>query len=119
MITVVEYDAAGEIFHLAEIDTTEGHMPPPAASASDDEKAAHAQAVADAIAARENATRDELAAHAAGGAPLIVLPAGAATPELGCRSRVDLTSKPPKIVRRTDAQLKAWQAHAAAGGASS
>lgn len=114
MITFVEYDANGELIHVAEIHTAEGRdvaqLP---ANLTDEERAAHDQAVADAIAARENATRDALAAHAAGGASLLVLPAGAATPAFG-RFHVDVATK--KLNRRTDAELAAFRAQQAAAG---
>lgn len=105
--TFVEYDDAGELFHVCTVQTTEGHMPPPPPDADDETKAAHARAVADAIAARDNAVRQELEGHRAEGLRLLVLPAGAEVPERG-RHRVDVATG--KLTRRTDAQLAAWRA---------
>lgn len=105
--TFVEYDDAGELFHVCEVETTEGHMPPPPPDADEDTQAAHAQAVQDAIAARDAATRAELEAHRAAGKRLLVLPAGTDVPERG-RHTVDHAKG--KLTRRTDAQLAAWQA---------
>lgn len=104
--TFVEYDEHGELFHVCEVETTEGHMPPPGPGATDEELAEHKQRVDDAIAARDAQLRDELAAHTAAGKRLLVLPAGTATPERG-RHFVDQAKG--KLTRRTDAQLTAWQ----------
>lgn len=122
--TFVEYDGDGELFHVCQVETTEGHLPPPGPGATADAIAAHEQAVADAIAASDAQLRDELAAHIAAGKRLLVLPAGADVPERG-RTFVDI-AKGNKLTRRTDAQLTAWQhaeqakvdaaAKAAAGG---
>lgn len=114
MITFVEYDANGELIHVAEVHTAEGRdVSQPPANMTDDERAEHDQAVADAIAARENATRDALAAHAAAGAGLLVLPDGTPRPSFG-RNRVDPATK--QLTRRTDAELTAFRAQQAAAG---
>jgi len=63
VIRFIEYDENGEIFHVAEIHTTEGHLAKPT----------HAKKVAALIAQREQTTRDELHARTTCGERLIVL----------------------------------------------
>lgn len=111
--TFVEYSVDGEIFHVCQVETTEGHMPPLVASATDAEREAHQEAVDAAIARRVAVTRAELNALRAQGKRLLVLPDGMPTPESG-RHRVDHDTK--RLIRRSDAELAAYLAQLHAHG---
>lgn len=104
-IVYVEYDDDGELFHVAEILTTEGpDVGPPAPDLTAAQRKAHEARVDQAIRSREAETRARLQQHVDAGKKLVVLAEGADRPEPG-RHRVDPATK--RVLRRTDAQLVA------------
>jgi len=106
--TFVEYDESGEIFHVCQIDTTEGPgIIPPPFDASDKEKKAHSVRVQMAIQARVDQTKAELNTHRQAGKRLLVVPDNAEVPSRGI-FRVDHAQG--KIIKRTSNELANWRA---------